>query len=290
MTPGQSLPIPEEHPGGTRREKWGKGCHHHQWAAHSVRGALQTGAGTCVEDHRNFEPMATLQKTKPQSPHLNLRHGPTVVTKCCMRRMSSQHGKGHTMANMPRPLPGHRSPLLHSSPHSVGRIHLGFSPLYPYLQAAIASSSLFWSKCGAGRMAKEASSLHRYKGPDSQGLGPAPPRPVLCWENVGLCQSTCLISKGNCSWRAALSPRVTRAHLHTCTTFHRIDRGLVCSSLGTQDRTEEHAERPDVYVGEAFSRDGSQRPQPGRGTALTAQDTVRVTLLVSGSPGAHAHT
>lgn len=69
-------------------------------------------------------------------------------------------------------------------------------------------------------------------------------------------------------------------------TFHRIDRGLVCSSFGTQDRTEEHAERPDVYVGEAFSRDGSQSPQPGLGTPLTAQDTVRRTLRVSGSPGA----
>lgn len=201
VTPGQSLPIPEEHLGGARREKGGEGCHHHQWAAHSVRGALQTGAGTCVEDHRNFEPMAPLQKTKPQSPHLNLRHGPTVVTKCCMRRLSSQHGKGRdtrwqTCPALPSlPLPGHRSPLLHSFPHSVGRIHLGFSPLYPYLQAAIASSSLVWSECGAGRMAGEARSLHRHRGPDSQGLGPAPPRPVLCWENVGLCQSTCLSAK-----------------------------------------------------------------------------------------------
>lgn len=140
----------------------GEGCHHHQWAAHSACAALQTGAGTCVEDHRHFEPMATLQKTKPQSPHLNLRHGPTVVTKCCMRRTSSHHGKGRgtrwqTCPALPAlPLPGHRSPLLRSSPHSVGRIHLDFSPLYPYLQAAIATSSLVWSECGVGRMAGEA--------------------------------------------------------------------------------------------------------------------------------------
>lgn len=205
-----------------------------------------------MEDHTNFQPMATLQKTKPQSPHLNLRHGPTVVTKCCMRRMSSQHRKGRgtrwqTRPALPSlPLPGHRSPLLGSSPHSVDRIHLGFSPLYPYLQAAIATSALVWSECGAGKMAGEASSLHRCRGPDSQGLGPAPPRPVLCWDNVGLCQSTCLISKGNRLWRVALSPRMTRDHRHTCRTFHRIDRGLACSSFRTQDRTEEYAKRPAV--------------------------------------------
>lgn len=207
---------------------------------------------------------------------------------------STREGKGHTMADVPRPpLPASPWPQSPSPPllsPLSGPNPLGFSPLYPYLQAAIATSSLVWSECGAGRMAGEASSLHRYRGPDSQGLGPAPPRPVLCWENVGLCQSTCLISKGNCSWRAALSPRVTRAHLHTCTTFHRIDHGLVRSSFGTQDRTEEYAERPDVCVGEAFSRDGSQSPQPGLGTPLTAQDTVRMTLRVSGSPGARART
>lgn len=93
VTPGQSLPIPEEHPGGARQEKGGGmplppvGCSQCAWCS-------PDRSRTCVEDHRNFEPMAPLQKTKPQSPHLNLRHGPTVVTKCCMRRVSSQHGKG----------------------------------------------------------------------------------------------------------------------------------------------------------------------------------------------------